>query len=241
MTTMRASDRSTILWIHMTMESPVSIGNSLPLADTSDMADIHAVFRQALSSAPKLVLTVEPGDDVRTEFVASYYDNVLRLLHGHHEGEDELMTPKLLERLPEHAETIQRVGDQHHAVFAAVNDAEDHVAAWRANPTRANRDSAAAALMALDAVLTPHLDEEEDVIVPLAATCINVAEWGALPEHGMQTFTGDKPWLILGLVQEQMEPDKIAEMHAHMPPPVLEFWTTAGKSMFDNYVAELWA
>ena len=78
----------------------------------------------------------------------------------------------------------------------------------------------------LDAVLTPHLDEEEATIVPLAATCMDVAEWGAMPEHGMRTFTGDKQWLILGHVQEQMTPAKRAEVQAHMPPPLVAFWTT---------------
>jgi hemerythrin-like domain-containing protein len=213
--------------------------DSLPLADTSDMAGIHQVFREALRSAPTFVSTVEPGDSARAELVGGYYDNVLRLLHSHHEGEDELMTPKLIDRLPDHAETIQRIGNQHHAVFGAVADAEGQIAAWRDDPTEANRDSAARSLNALDEVLTPHLDEEEETIVPLAATCINVAEWGALPEHGLRTFTGDKPWLILGLVQEQMPPAKIADMQAHMPPPVLEFWTAQGSAMFDHYVADL--
>jgi hemerythrin-like domain-containing protein len=213
--------------------------NSLPLADTSDMANLHEVFREALDAGPRFVATVAPGDAARAEVVGSYYDNVLRLLHGHHEGEDELMTPKLIERLPEHAEVIQRIGDQHHAVLGAVSDAESGIAAWRADPSAINRDSAVAALAALEAVLTPHLDEEEAVLVPLAATCMNVAEWGALPEHGMKTFTGDKMWLILGLVQEQMTPAKIAEVQAHMPPPLLEFWTNQGEGMFNGFVTEL--
>jgi hypothetical protein len=28
-------------------------------------------------------------------------------------------------------------------------------------------------------------------------------------------------------------------MDAHMPPPVVEFWTGAGEGMFTQYIAEL--
>jgi hemerythrin-like domain-containing protein len=203
------------------------------------MAWLHQVFREALAAAPRLMSTVAAGDTARADVVGSYFDNVLRLLHGHHEGEDVLMTPKLLERLPEHAEAVTRIGDQHGAVFTAVNKAEDAIAEWRADPSGTNRDRAAQLLAELEVVLVPHLDEEESTIVPLAAQCINIAEWAELPAHGMKVFTGDKPWLITGLVQEQMTPDRIAVMQQHMPPPVLEFWTTQGRTLFQNFIADV--
>jgi hypothetical protein len=217
----------------------MSAPNAIPLADTSDMASLHRVFREAFAAAPHFVATVAPADAARSDLVGSYYDNVLRLLHGHHEGEDELLTPKLLERLPDAAPLIQRIANQHEGVLASIAEAEGAVAQWRADPSEQNRGRAVDALTGLNAVLTPHLDEEELEIVPLAATCINVAEWGELPEHGLKTFTGDKVWLVLGLVREQMTPAQLASMDAHMPPPVVEFWTGAGEGMFTQYIAEL--
>ena len=211
----------------------------LPLADTSDMIGFHRVFREALSSAPRLVGSAPDGDLNRAEQVASYYDNVLRLLHAHHEGEDELLTPKLVERQPDSADLILRVAAQHHDVLAALAAAETAVQTWRGDPSAARRDDAVQALAALDVTLVPHLDEEEREVLPIAARCINVAEWGELPAHGIRTFSGDKPWLILGLIQEQMTPDQIADMEAHMPPPVAEFWASAGRPMFAHYVDEL--
>ena len=94
-------------------------------------------------------------------------------------------------------------------------------------------------LASLDLALLPHLDEEEREVLPIAALCINVAEWGELASHGMGAFTGDKPWLVLGLIQEQMTADQVADMEAHMPPPMAEFWATAGRPMFVQYVGEL--
>ena len=212
---------------------------NIPLADTSDMASLHRVFRDALTAAPDFVGTADVGDHERAELVGSYYDNVLRLLHVHHEGEDELLTPRLVERLPDQAALIERIAGQHEAVLGAIAEAESAVAQWRADPTEDNRAGAVGALGALDDVLVPHLDEEEREIVPLAATCINAAEWGEMPEHGLRTFTGDKMWLILGLIRDEMSPQKLDEMDAHMPPLVVEFWATQGQAMYAQYVGEL--
>jgi hemerythrin-like domain-containing protein len=213
--------------------------SDLPLADTSDMVQFHQVFRDALGAAPELIAAIEPGDTARAEFVANYYVNVLSLLHTHHEGEDALLTPRLLQRCPDEAATITRIADQHKAVFGAVDDAEASIAAWQADPSELKGAQVAASLAALHAALAPHLDEEERYLLPIAAGCINVAEWGELPAHGMRNFTGDKPWLITGLVQDQMRPEQIAAMQAHMPPELAAFWLSTGQDLYRDHKAEL--
>src|SRR4051794_8667 len=214
--------------------------STLPLADTSDMARVHRVFRDAVSSAPSLVAPVAVTDMDQAEYVGTYYDNVLRLLHSHHDGEDELMTPILIERgtAAESAE-VQRVAGQHLELLADLAVAEKRVAEWRANPTAAANTALVEALARLSARLTAHLDEEEAIVVPIAGRYMDVAEWGRLPEHGLKNFSGDKPWLIVGLIQEQMTPERIAVSETHMPPPFLEFWTSTGRRMFTDYVTGL--
>src|SRR3954452_16253874 len=112
--------------------------STLPMADTSDMVRVHRVFRDAVNSPPTLVAPVAVHDVHRAEYVGTYYDNVLRLLHSHHDGEDELMTPILIERstAAESAE-VQRVAGQHLEVLADLAVAEKRVAEWRADPTAA--------------------------------------------------------------------------------------------------------
>jgi hypothetical protein len=212
---------------------------SLPLADTSDMVGLHRVFRHALDNAPQYIGGVDDNDAERAELVGSYYAHVLELLHNHHEGEDLLLTPRLIERAPEQAELIGRIGGQHQSVLGALADADSCLADWRANPSADARDGLVAALATLNATLIPHLDEEEREILPIAAQHINVAEWGELPAHGMQNFRQDKPWLLFGLIQEQMTPAQIANMESHMPPPLHEMWTGPGKQLYSDYVAQV--
>jgi hypothetical protein len=212
---------------------------SLPLADTSDMIGLHRVFRDALDNAPQYIGRVGDGDAERAELVGSYYAHVLELLHHHHEGEDELLTPRLVERAPEHAELIARIASQHDTVLGSLDAADSALADWRANPTADARDAAVTAMGTLNSALVAHLDEEEREILPIAAQHINVAEWGELPAHGMKAFTGDKIWLLFGLIQEQMTPEQIANMESHMPPPLAEMWQGPGKGLARDYIAQV--
>ena len=214
--------------------------SDLPLADTSDMINLHRVFREALAAAPRLVGGARAGDTDRAEIVGTYYDNVLRLLDSHHTGEDELLTPKLLARCPDDAETITGIFAQHAAVHGAIDRANTCIGAWRTDPTASNAGELEQALTALDTALKPHLDEEERTVLPLAARCINVAEWGELPAHGMRTFTGDKLWLILGLVRDQMTPTQRADMDAHTPPPLAAMWAETGQAAYTTFLTQLW-
>lgn len=217
----------------------MSDAHTTSLTDTSDMVQFHRVFRDALGAAAPLVGSVPAGDPERVELVATYYDNVLELLHGHHDGEDVLIWPKLVERAPDEAQEVMRIAGQHAGVLTALEAAEERLAAWRGDPQVESGAVLAASLATLGAELSLHLDEEERVILPIAARHMTPAEWGELPSHGMASFRGDKPWLIIGLIREQMRPEQIAEMDAHMPPPVLEFWNTVGRQQFESFIAEL--
>jgi len=207
--------------------------------NTNDMIAVHQVFRDALGCAPQLVGSVCGDRTDRVEAVATFYANVLAFLHSHHEGEDELLWPKLIERAPQEAELVRRVAGQHVTVTAALTEAEAKLADWTSQPDIDRGSSLAAALAVLGSELGEHLDEEERRILPLAADYLTVEEWGELPAHGMRSFTGDKLWLILGLIQEQMPAPAIAAMEAHMPPPVREFWTGVGRGQFEEFVARL--
>ncbi|MCU1595283.1 MAG: hemerythrin protein [Frankiales bacterium] len=212
--------------------------STLPLADTRDMIGLHQVFRDALA-APYLSETRD-GDTARVELVGSYLDNVLRLLHAHHEGEDELMTPRVLARCtPEEAAVVGEIAAMHEGVTEDLAAAESALAAWRRSAAADDREQAVARLEQLRSTVTLHLDREEREVLPIASKYVDVAEWGELPAHGMRTFTGDKQWLIIGLVQEQMPAPAIAAMESNMPPPVLAMWRSSGRAAAAEFLARL--
>ncbi|HWE54150.1 MAG TPA: hemerythrin domain-containing protein [Acidimicrobiales bacterium] len=212
---------------------------SLPLADTTDMIEMHRVFRKCFGAPSALVGSVPSGDSDRADLVASYYENVLRLLRVHHAGEDELVTPKLVARNPDRADLIEAIASQHTDVIALMDGAESELAGWRRSPDETSGGALIRALEQLDAELTVHLDAEEGEILATAATCMNVAEWGELPSHGMQHFDGDKRWLVIGLIREEMSDEHRVAMDAHMPPPIAAMWVESGQERYRQFIDRL--
>lgn len=208
-----------------------------PLCDATAMTRFHVIFREAFGAAPQLVGAAPADDADRAEFVGSYYDNVLRLLHAHHEAEDVTLYSQLLERLPEQADVINRINAEHEIVLGSLEAAEEAVAAWRANPSAETRDAAAGDLAALKTTLLEHLDHEEAEVVPLIGQCID--DWDVLSGTAFGMFSGDKVWLAVGLIQEQMLAAENTKMEANMPPPVHDFWMNSGRALFQDFVGEL--
>ena len=82
-----------------------------------------------------------PADDTsRSAMVGTYYDNVLRLLHAHHGGEDELVWPKLLERCPDEAELVSEVAGQHEVVSKVMDVTMSQLQQWAGSASE--RDAA---------------------------------------------------------------------------------------------------
>lgn len=209
-----------------------------PLADTSDMAQVHKVFRDAVTAAPSLIGSTTASDPARLNLVASYYRNVLALLHAHHDGEDDLIWPLLIERAPDDAAEVRRVAGQHADVDSALTKASAAIDEWEQLGDDISGRAATSAVSALGFALLSHLDEEEAFIVPLAAKHIFAPEWGALPGHALRNFSGDKMWLVLGLIREQMSAAQLAVMDDHMPPPVLAMWRQH-ETEFGDFVSRL--
>jgi len=203
------------------------------------MLSIHQIFRDAFGCSPQLVGSVCNERSDRVEPVAAYYANVLAFLRAHHEGEDELIWPKLIERVPDQGDLVARMQAAHEGLAEALAESEKRLAAWTASPDIDHGASLAASLAMLGVLCAAHFDEEERRILPLAEEHITVEEWAELPGHAMRTFAGDRLWLILGLVREQLPPHKRAEQLAKMPPPVREMWEREGQEHFTQFVAEL--
>ena len=207
-----------------------------PRPDTTDMFAVHGVFRDSLGAAPALVGTIAPGDAERVALIANYYENVLSFLQAHHDGEEVLIFPLLRERCPDDCALIDHMAEQHHEAMALLEEARGALAAWPGGDATAQA-KAQETLVALHGHLLEHLEQEEQNVLPLAAEHLSMQEWGAMPEHGMAAFEGDKIWLILGLIRERMTEPQRAAMLAHMPPPAVEMWTSFGEQAFKDYSA----
>ena len=207
--------------------------------DTSDMPAVHEAFRKAFGAVGELVGTVSRENTSRRDLVGNFFDNVIRFLHVHHNGEEVLIWPKLSERCPDQTAALTQSAEQHQAVVGLMEAAANATKQWSASGSAEDQAAVVDAVVALDAELRPHLDDEETVILPLCSRHITQQEWGQLPGHSLGHFDGDKVWLILGLIRENMTQEQRDHMLANMPPPAVDMWMGMGESSFNELIGEL--
>jgi hemerythrin-like domain-containing protein len=195
-----------------------------------EMALVHDVFRSQLKSVPELIRSVQPGQRGRLKRVARHIANVLAALHYHHMAEDELLWPKLHDRIPLHAEDIQRMETEHEFIAKTVVSVESRLAEWIA-ATDSTRQFAiqsrasemlVAEIKALGELVSDHLGAEEQLVVPLINENMCDAEWRAVTERGGSFLTGRNMWFGLAFVGMALEVCTIDERRRFltgMAPP----------------------
>ena len=153
--------------------------------DTSVMPTIHTFFRREVRLAGGVIRRVADGDVRRATVVADHLDFVARTLHEHHTAEDELLWPKLLDRVPEELAPIVRLMEaQHGQVDALLAEIGDLRPRWAATAEPADRDRLADLFDQLYVHLAEHLDAEEERLLPIAARAVTQAEWEEMGERG---------------------------------------------------------
>ena len=203
------------------------------------MLVVHQALRDSLGSAPQLVRAVDAADTARRAMITNLYDNILAFLHVHHEGEEKLVFPLLRDRCPDQAGLLDHMEAQHADVVGLIDESgsapvrlERRERPWHKSspPPRWGswpRDSS-------------NISARRSVrCCPCVAENLSLEEWGALPGHAMGNFTGDKVWLILGLIRDRMSQAQRDQMLAHMPPPAVDMWTSMGEQAYKNLVAEV--
>jgi hemerythrin-like domain-containing protein len=206
--------------------------------ETSDMIAVHQALLGSLDAAPTLVAKAVE-DPARTDAIGSFFENVLEFLHVHHAGEDELIYPRLEERCAENKALLERIDEQHTLLYEPMEVAAAAIDAWRVDRSEAGGRSVVDAIAIIDQTLRPHLSEEELTVLPLASAWMSQEEWAELPIHAMRSFRGDKPWLSLGLIMENIGDERREAMLARMPPERQALWRQEWGSAFGDFITEI--
>jgi hemerythrin-like domain-containing protein len=194
------------------------MSTAVPGVDTREMIAVHSAFRREFGLAPALVRGVTPGDVQRSQVVADHLELIGTFLHHHHAGEDRLLWPKLLERVPaEMAPMVELMERQHEGVHEVIEEMTAARARWRATAAETDRDELADALDRLHTLLVEHLTGEEQHILPLASRSLTEVEWGELGEDGMAAQPKSKLPMIFGMIMKDADPEVIRGMLANAP------------------------
>ncbi|MEU0060779.1 hemerythrin domain-containing protein [Streptomyces sp. NPDC006334] len=199
-----------------------------------EMVVLHRVFRREIPLLADLVEAAAPGDRKRVSTIADHLDLILGALGEHHEGEDDLLWPKLRERAAPGGDVVARMAGQHEAIAGALATATDLSARWR---IKANRDAAlrlADALRELDRHAAAHMDDEEEHLLPLMADHITPREWSEVGERGRRSVPKIKLLIFLGAILEDATAQERHLFLAQMPAPARLLWSTIGTRLYDR-------
>ena len=156
-----------------------------PMADVGEMYLVHTMMRREFNLLPDLIRGADRNDAKRRALIGAHAKLVLQILHTHHESEDLVLWPLLLERAEAEAtEIVAVMEEQHHAIAAAHDEAVHRLGDW----CRFGRDGEGFATVLDDLVriMTEHTALEEKAALPLAEKYITAAEWVQMPIWRMQ-------------------------------------------------------
>jgi len=195
--------------------------------DTSDMLLIHRVIRREIGLLPALIRTAR--DRERAARIAAHAGEMLDFLHTHHTGEDELLWPVLRPRVSLHGDLIDRMEAQHGEIAVAVADVRRWLPAWAGSADPEAGEKMAARIEAAGRVLTVHLAEEEEHVLPLVAAHFSQQEWDALGKHGFAAVPGKRRLVILGHILQDTDEAERQRFLRQVPPPARLAFSLIGR------------
>ena len=208
--------------------------------DTREMVVIHRVFRRELALLPRLIRGVADGDTARAARISEHLVDITTGLTTHHTGEDELLWPLLLQRVTLEADLVRRMEAQHEAVHERIGATQQMAVRWAEHADVPSRDELATAVDQMHAALVEHLDDEEQLMLPIIAEQLTQAEWDALGEHGRASLPrGRKSLLFLGSILEDATEEERAEFLARIPLPGRLMWRLAGRRAYAREIQQL--
>jgi hemerythrin-like domain-containing protein len=203
------------------------------------VAWVHQVYRREFHLLSSLVRGVADGDTERAALVGQHITDITDSLHEHHQGEDELLWPLLLERATPQADVVYRMEKQHESLHGLLQELAVLTPRWRATATEGDRDALADLVARTSDVIDEHLQDEEEHVMPLIEQHITPEEWLAFELRGHASIPQDKALLFLGLGLQDATPHEHEMFVGGLPPEVLQMWEQFGKAEYDRQRATL--
>ena len=211
-----------------------------PMADSRDMFVIHDMFRREFEAIPALVSKVSEGDGAQVAIVADHVTWMVRFLHTHHEGEDLLVWPKLLERGPAEIDPlIHTMEAQHEGLAHALDDLGVKAADWRTTSTAPEQGALAGAATELLLRITEHLDLEERKVLPLIDKYLTEKEWKQIGGHGLKMMSYRQLKVAFGMILNESTPEQVEIMRHTIPLVPWTLFSHVGPRAYVKYAERL--
>ncbi|MEV6073464.1 hemerythrin domain-containing protein [Nocardia sp. NPDC052001] len=185
--------------------------------DTHAMVVVHRAFTREFRLLGEIAAVTPRSDLDQIRRVVRHGRELLEALHHHHESEDELVWPRLRSAGVDSA-VVEAMESQHAAIAAGMAALDAALTGWQSDPAAADQVTEAAAR--LHPVLTEHLIEEENSVLPLVAHILTEPQWAELGKRGMTSLPKHRALVFLGHILEEADPTERANFLCDIPAPI---------------------
>jgi hypothetical protein len=208
------------------------------MAELSMNQIIHAAVRRDVVRTEQALRRLGDGDAARARQVQAAWQNLVRELTHHHEAEDEILWPFLLERGVD-ADLLHEMESEHVAMKEALGSASAAIDGVVATPTTATARSAADVVARSSEVINRHLDHEErDVEAPMG-DLESDPEFKALSKKLRPASIVDAANALAWMQDGAGERERSA-LRATIPGPVVSLLTLLLARRYRREVAPAW-
>lgn len=146
-------------------------------ADTRMMGIVHRALGRDLARA-RVALTSTPSPaDAQRKALGDHLQWMMRFLHHHHVSEDVGLYPMIRERNGSVSELLDVMEVEHQAIGPGLTAIRETAAAYESDTDAASVSQVIASIDLLEAALIPHLQHEEQDLMPIVGSTLTNAEW----------------------------------------------------------------
>ncbi|MFE5700840.1 hemerythrin domain-containing protein [Rhodococcus koreensis] len=178
-------------------------------ADTRIMRIVHNALRRDIARAAEALHMAPPPAQTQRVALADHLVWMMHFLHLHHSGEDRGLWPLVRELNPDAGPLLDVMDADHARIVPEMERVAAAATEYRAHP--AAREELSRSLAALGQVLLPHLQREEDEMMPVVARTLTRGQWDDVEQ---EVFIASKTkrelgieahWLVDGVDREDYD------------------------------------
>jgi hemerythrin-like domain-containing protein len=196
----------------------VDQGSPNQLADTRLLQAVHTTFRLMTTRLVDATERLEPS--VLKPVIGQRWSFYSAVLHHHHHNEDDSAFPALLALRPDLDALVQELEDDHRRLIPAMQAVNSAISVFEKDLTTANQELLHAAVVAVRDSFFPHLDLEDEQILPAFAQSISPKDWDRMDNEALKSIPRQYLPMAVGALDEVMRGLPQKERPPPPPPPI---------------------
>jgi hemerythrin-like domain-containing protein len=168
--------------------------------------------------------------------LGQYWSFYAAVLHHHHHIEDTSAFPALLAVRPDMAGFIEALEEDHRQLIRNMEAVDSAVAAFEEQPDALHQKAVWDAAVGVRELFFPHLDAEDEKILPAIARSIPPKEWERLDKAALKSIPREYMPKAVGALDEvsRMLPEQ--EQPPPPPPPIRLMLSLSWRKKWSTWV-----